>query len=100
MDGLKFRIEKAPDDIVQFRAYNGWKSNHFFSAVLCFVPDGTIATGFYNVPGCCHDSTIADWGDIHDKLERVYEDTGLKFVIDSAFASGSYEFLIKSWQND
>jgi hypothetical protein len=67
---------------------------------LCFVPDGTIATGFYNVPGCCHDSTIADWGGIHDKLERVYEETGLKLVIDSAFASGIYEFLIKSSQDD
>jgi len=57
------------------------------SAVLCFVPDDTIATGFYNAPGCCHDSTIADCGDIHDKLERAYEETGLKFVIDTAFAS-------------
>ncbi len=64
MDELKCRIEKAPDDIVQSRFYNGWKSDHFVSAVLCFVPDGTIATGFYNVPGCCHDSTIADWGGV------------------------------------
>jgi hypothetical protein len=33
-------------------------------------------------------STIADWGDIYDKLERFYEETGLKFVIDSAFLNG------------
>ena len=46
MDGLKCHIEKAPDDIVQSRFYNGWKSEHYVSAVLCFVPDGTIATGF------------------------------------------------------
>jgi hypothetical protein len=77
LGGLKCRIEKAPDDIVQSRFYNGWKSDHFVSAVLCFVPDGTIATGFYNVLECCHDNTIADWGGIYDKLERVYEETGL-----------------------
>jgi hypothetical protein len=100
MDGLKCRIEKAPDEIVQSRFYNGWKSDHYVCAVLCFVPDGTIATGFYNVPGCCHDSTIADWGEIYDKLGKVYEETGFKLVIDSAFASGTYEFLIKSSQDD
>ncbi len=100
MDGLKCRIEKAPEDIVQSRFYNGWKSEHYVSAVLCFVPDGTIATGFYNVPGCCHDSTIADWGDIYEKLSKVYEETGFKLAIDSVFASGTYEFLIKSSQDD
>jgi hypothetical protein len=100
MDGLKCRIEKAPDDIAQSRFYNGWKSDHFVSAVLCFVPDGTIASAFFNVPGCCHDSTIADWGDLYVKLERVYDETGLMFVIDSAFASGTYKFLIKSSQDD
>jgi hypothetical protein len=30
----------------------------------------------------------------------VYEETGLKLVNDSAFASGIYEFLIKSSQDD
>ena len=57
------------------------KSDHFVSAVLCFVPDGTIATGFYNVPGCCHGSTIADWGGIYDKQEMVYEETGLNLSL-------------------
>ena len=53
--------------------------------VGCF-PDGTITIAFYNVPGCCHDSTVADWGDLYLKLEKVYEDRGLKFVIDSAIS--------------
>ena len=65
-----------------------------------FVPNRTIATGFYNVPRCRHESTIANWGGIHDKLDRVYEETGLKFIIDSAFASGTYKFRIKSSQDD
>jgi hypothetical protein len=68
--------------------------------VLAFFPDGTIATGFFNVPGCCHDSTTADWGEVYTKLAIIHEETGLKFVIDSAFASGIYPFLIKSLQDD
>lgn len=79
---------------------NGWKLDHYVSVVLAFIPDGTIATGFFNAPGCCHDRTIVDWGNIYTKLERVYEETGLKFVIDSAFASRTYPFLIKSLQDD
>jgi hypothetical protein len=34
------------------------------------------------------------------KLEDVYNETGLKFVINSAFASGQFRFLIKSSQDD
>jgi hypothetical protein len=100
MDGIKVRIEVAPDEIVQSRFYNGWKSDHFVTGVLGFAPDGTIALAFYNVPGCCHDSTVADWGDLYDKLEKVYMMSGLKFVIDSAFSSLNHEFLIKSSQDD
>ncbi len=100
MDGLKVRIEQAPDGIVQSRFYNGWKSDHFVTGVLGFVPDGTIALAFYNVPGCCHDSTVAYWGNMYNKLEDVYQQTGLKFLIDSAFSSMKYKFLIKSSQDD
>ena len=31
------------------------------------------------MPGFSHDSTVADWGDIYDKLEAVYNKTVLKF---------------------
>jgi len=100
MDGLKCHIEKAPGKIVQSRFFNGWKSEHYVSAVLVFVPEGTIPTVFFNVSGCCHDSTIADWGEVYTKLVIIYEKAGLKFVIDSAFTSGTYPFLIKSLQDD
>jgi hypothetical protein len=69
MDGLKIKIESAADFFVQSRFYNGWQSDHFVSAVLAFAPDGTIPAAFFNVPGCTHDSTIADWGGLYDKLE-------------------------------
>lgn len=99
MDGLKLRIESASDFLTQARFYNGWKSDHFLTGVLCFAPDGTIPAAFYNVPGCTHDSTVADWGLLYDKLEKVYNETGLKFVIDSAFSSSDCEYLIKSSQD-
>ena len=62
--------------------------------VLGFVPDGTITIAFYNVPGCCHDSTVDDWGDVYVKLEKVYNKHGLKFVIDLAFSSMNHNFII------
>ncbi len=99
MDGLKIKIEEAPDEITQSRFYSGWKHAHFVTSVLCFAPDGTIPACFYNVPGCSHDSTVADWGGLYSKLERVYDQTGLKCVIDSAFCTTNSNFLIKSSQD-
>jgi hypothetical protein len=98
-DGLKVRIESEADFFVQSMFYNGWKSDHFVSAVLCFAPDGTIPVAFFNVPRCTHDSTMADWGGLYDRLKQVYNETGLKFVIDSAFSSSTVDFLIKSFQD-
>lgn len=99
MDGLKVLIEDAGDFITQSRFYNGWKCDHYVTSVLCFAPDGTIPAAFFNVPGCTHDSTVADWGNLYSKLERVFNETGLKFVIDSAFCSTNVEYLIKSSQD-
>ena len=38
-------------------------------------------------------------GGLYEKLEQVYNETGLKFVVDSAFTSSSVEFLVKSSQD-
>jgi hypothetical protein len=62
MDGLKIRIEQAPDGVVQGPFYDGWKCDHYVTTVLCVAHNGTIPACFYNVPGCKHDSTVADWG--------------------------------------
>jgi hypothetical protein len=94
MDGLKVRIESAADFFVQSIFYNGWKSDHFVSTVLCFAPDGTIPAAFFHVPECTHDSTMADWGGLYDKLEQVYNETGLKFVIDSTFSSSTVDYQV------
>ena len=89
---MKVKIKSAPDGIVQSHIYNGWKSDHFVMAVLCFVTDGTIPACFYNVPGCTHDSTVTDWGSIYMKLTGKYEEAGLKFVIDLAFCTVRFPF--------
>jgi hypothetical protein len=52
MDGLKIKIDEAPDEITQSRFYNGWKHSHFVTAILCFAPDGSIPACYYNVLGC------------------------------------------------
>lgn len=64
-ESIKVLNQKALDEIVLVQSwfYNGWKLEHYVSVILCFEPDGTITTGFNNVPGCCHDSKIADWGE-------------------------------------
>jgi len=68
--------------------------------VLCFCPDGTIpiAYTYINIPGAVHDSQIADYGDIYDKLETVYQRDGGQCTVDSAFGIVNQEFLIKSSQ--
>jgi len=96
MDGIKLMLECAAEDDVQNRFYNGWTCDHYIGAILVFCPDGTIPMCCYNVPGTVHDSNIALLGNIYSKLETVYNQTGAKCTVDSAFARNNYPFLIKS----
>jgi hypothetical protein len=73
MDGIKTPIQQSGSTKTQGYFYKGWKHNHFVTSVFCFCPDGTIPIAHMNLPGATHDSTIADWGDIYDKLESVYD---------------------------
>ena len=79
--------------------YNGWTSDHYVSNVFCFCPDGTIPIAYFNVPGSVHDSQVAEWGDIYDKLKKVYTQHGGKCTVDLAFGAKNREFLIKSSQD-
>jgi hypothetical protein len=67
MNGLKIKIHEALDDITQSHFYNGWKHNHFVTAVLCFALDETIPACYYNVLGCSQDSTVSNRGNLYDK---------------------------------
>ena len=98
MDGLKITLEQSGDALIQEEYYNGWTHDHYVSSVICFCPDGTIPIVFVNVPGAVHDSQIADYGNIYDKLESVYQRDGAKCTVDSAFGNVTREYLIKSSQ--
>ena len=84
---------------IQNRFYNGWTHDHYITNVFGFCPAGTIVVATTNVPGCIHDSQVADWGNIYKKLSDVYEKTGGKCVVDSAFSKRRHDFLIKSAQS-
>jgi hypothetical protein len=73
--------------------------DHYVTSVFCFCPDGTIPIAFFNVPGSVHDSQVAELGKIYSKLEHVYETTGGKCCVDSAFCNMEMDFLLKSSQD-
>ena len=50
-----------------------------------------------NAPGSLHNSTLATWGGVHDKLEQAYNDCKGVCCVDSAFQAGNnVDWLIKS----
>ena len=63
----------SPNVSIQSRFYNGWTHDHYVTNLLGFTPAGTISVACMNVPGSIHDSTVAEWGEVYDKLEKVYE---------------------------
>jgi hypothetical protein len=72
MDGLKLMLKQSGDALIQEQFYNGWMHDHYVTSVMCFCLDGTIPIVFCNIPGAVHDSQVADYGDIYNKLELVY----------------------------
>ena len=100
MDGLRMEIEQTGDHMEQCMYYNGWKSDHTITNVFVFVPDGTIIIAGINMPGCYHDSVLAEDLKVYETLEQIYNETGGKCVVDSAFNLVSYgHFLYKSSQS-
>ena len=99
MDGLKLYLQQSGNTEIQARFYNRWTHGHYVTSVFVFCPDGTIPIAFFNVPGSVHDSQVAHWGRVYDKLEAVYDETGGKCTVDSAFGKVNKPFLIKSSQD-
>jgi len=99
MDGLKLYLQQSGNSEIQARYYNGWTHGHYVTSIFVFCPDGTIPIAFFNVPGSVHDSQVAHWGRVYDKLGAVYADTGGKCTVDSAFGKVNRPFLIKSSQD-
>jgi hypothetical protein len=95
MDGLKLLLQQSSNTAIQERFYNGWTHDHYVTSVFCFCPDGTIPIAFFNVPGSVHDNQVAELGNIYQKLEQVYESTGGKCCMDSAFSNHKKDYLLK-----
>jgi hypothetical protein len=99
MDGLKLLLEKSGNNKQQNNFYNGWTHDHYVSNLFLFSPDGKIRASLLNAPGVLHDSTLATWSRIYDAISEIYERTGAKVVVDSAFAAGDSNSMIKSFQD-
>jgi hypothetical protein len=67
--------------------------------LLGFGPDGMIIFGIINAPGSIHDSSLASFFGINKKLQPVYDKTGLKVIMDSAFCASEFDFITKLAQN-
>jgi hypothetical protein len=67
--------------------------------LLGFGPDGMIIFGVINAPGLIHDSSLASFFGMCKKLPTVYDKTGLKVILNSAFSASEFEFITKSAQN-
>jgi hypothetical protein len=101
LDGLNLNIQSTKDDKVHSIFYNGWIHGHYVSSVFVFRMDGTIRICGVNAPGTMHDSTLANYGTVYEKLEAVFDETGGKVVVDSAFCltNNNFNFIIESGQN-
>jgi hypothetical protein len=53
-----------------------------------------------NAPGTVHDSTMAIWGQVYERLLQMFEQYGVRCVVDSAFARENRPALIKSHQSN
>ena len=98
MDGLKLYLQQCGSSPIQACFYNGWTHDHYVSNVFAFAPSGLIVCCSINAPGCMHDSSVADYGKVYDKLYDQYIVSGGKGVVDSAFSRRRHVFLIKSSQ--
>jgi hypothetical protein len=96
MDGLKIPIQASGDRKMPNAYYIGWLHDHFVNAVFVFAPSGTIVVCTLNAPGSWHDSFIEQNGGLYDKLDKVFNTTGGKCVVDAAFLRVRCPYLVKS----
>ena len=100
MDGLKIKICSCANPVAQNNNYNGWLHGHFRNNLLLFSPDGLVQACYFNAPGTMHDSSMAIWGGVYDKIDAVYQQTGFCVVADSAFARENRNSILPSYQTN
>jgi hypothetical protein len=95
-DGLKLDFQSTDSDQIQHMYYNGWTHGQYISNIFGFA--WAIRICGLNAPGSKHDSSVANYSSVYDKLEKIFLETGGKVVVDTAFRLGQGDFLIKSSQ--
>lgn len=98
-DGLKLTLEAASGVNIQGMYYNGWTHDHYITNLFVFSICGRIIACVVNAPGSLHDSTLATWGGVYQKLHDAFDATGGMCCVDSAFQSSNNDYLIKSAQD-
>ena len=98
-DGLKLNYESCAGLEEQGMYYNGWTHGHYVTNLFVFSVEGRIIKCVVNVPGSVHDSTLGEWGRVYPELQEIYDATGGKCCVDSAFASQNADYLIRSAQD-
>ena len=94
VDGLKMILQEPGEDGKQNKYFNSWTHGYYINSVFVFSPDGKICMKLLNASRTFHDSKMIDYG-IYKGIQMVYDNTGGKLVVDSAFNIGSRYFLIK-----
>ena len=85
MDGLKIPIDKAGDIVEQNNLHNRWTSGHYVTNIFVFVPNGTIVLDGISCPSNMHDIMVNNDLGIYETLQKIYDHTGGKCIVDSAF---------------
>lgn len=98
IDGVKLYIEQAGSEQIQNMFYNGWTHDHYVGNVFVFGPDGCIVAMVLNAPGAMHDSGIATYGNLYEKMEYMFDTFGVKSCVDSAFMAVKKAHMIQSGQ--
>lgn len=98
-EGLKLILEQARDVVIQNLYCNGWHHDHHVGSVLMFAPSGLIIAFDLNEPGCMHYSAIENYGNIYERLVKVFETTGGRCVVDFASNRVLHSFAVKSGQD-
>jgi DDE superfamily endonuclease len=96
-DGLKLSLQSTKGYRKQGRFFNGWYHGHYITNLFVFAPTGMIIIfAVINAPGSVHDSTLSEWGNFYYLLNKIYERTGGKCCMDSAFAAKNNPAVIRS----
>jgi hypothetical protein len=99
LDRSKLHLQSTKEDKIQSIFYNGWMHGHYVSIFFVFGMDGIIRICGLNAPGTMDESTLADYGNVYEKLEHVFKETGGKVVVNLACCLANNEFVIKSGEN-